>query len=60
MLSKVIGGASLIVTLLTGGATFFETLAPKYAVWAVVASATISAFTKAVTENVKADETTGE
>lgn len=58
MLSKVVGIASLLVTLLTAGGTFIEAVAPKYAVWAVIASATISAFTRAVTEKIP--ETDGE
>jgi hypothetical protein len=52
MLSKVISVLSLVVTILTAGATWFEAVSPKYAIWAAIAAATISAFTRAVTEKI--------
>ena len=55
--SRIIGILAFIATALTTVASVLETIAPKYAVWALAISAAISAFTGRIQGAKPEDET---
>lgn len=55
-LSRILGILALVATVLTTAASLLNSIAPKYAIYALASAAAISAFTEKVTKPESNDQ----